>query len=122
MFWERFYSLCQRVGKKPNPVGKEIGLSSGIISKWKAGGIPNGETLMKLSNYFNVSVDYLLGISSSIEIKDSDIEPLYSDIEIKNKIYNNLEKLNSSGLANVEEYSEYLTSKLKYQKEEQQDT
>lgn len=122
MFWERFYSLCQRVGKKPNPVGKEIGLSSGIISKWKAGGIPNGETLMKLSNYFNVSVDYLLGISSSIEIKDSDIEPLYSDIEIKNKIYNNLEKLNSLGLANVEEYSEYLTSKLKYQKEEQQDT
>ena len=122
MFWERFYSLCQRVGKKPNPVGKEIGLSSGIISKWKAGGIPNGETLMKLSNYFNVSVDYLLGISSSIEIKDSDIEPLYSDIERKDKIYNNLEKLNSSGLANVEEYSEYLTSKLKYQKEEQQDT
>ena len=122
MFWERFYSLCKRVGKKPNPVGKEIGLSSGIISKWKAGGIPNGETLMKLSSYFNVSVDYLLGISSSIEIKDNDIEPLYSDKEMKNKINNNLEKLNSLGLANVAEYSEYLTSKLKYQNDEPQNT
>ena len=49
MFWERFYSLCLRNGKRPNPVGKEIGLSSGIISKWKSGGIPNGETLMKLA-------------------------------------------------------------------------
>ena len=73
MFWERFYSLCLRMGKKPNPVGKEIGLSSGIISKWKAGGIPNGETLMKLSKYFNVSVDYLLGMSPTIEITETDI-------------------------------------------------
>ena len=61
MFWKRFYNLCMRSGKRPNPVGKEIGLSSGIISKWKNGGIPNGETLMKLAKYFDVSVDYLLG-------------------------------------------------------------
>ena len=61
MFWDRFFALCQRNGKKPNPVGKEIGLSSGIISKWKNGGIPTGETLIKLARYFDVSVDYLLG-------------------------------------------------------------
>ena len=35
MFWERFYNLCLRNGKRPNPVGKEIGLSSGIISNGK---------------------------------------------------------------------------------------
>ena len=75
MFWERFYGLCMRVGKKPNPVGKEIGLSSGIISKWKAGGIPNGETLMKLSRYFNVSIDYLLG-NEKMEDKEPDSERL----------------------------------------------
>jgi len=117
MFWERFYSLCQRVGKKPNPVGREIGLSSGIISKWKAGGIPNGETLMKLSKYFNVSVDYLLGISPSIEIKETDMAPLFSDIELKSQITKNIDKLNSIGLAYIAEYSDYLTTKLKYQKD-----
>ena len=114
MFWERFYGLCMRVGKKPNPVGKEIGLSSGIISKWKAGGIPNGETLMKLSRYFNVSIDYLLGISTTIEIKETDLEPVLSDHELKKQITFNSNNLNSIGLSHLAEYSEYLASKDKY--------
>jgi transcriptional regulator with XRE-family HTH domain len=118
MFWERFYGLCQRVGKKPNPVGKEIGLSSGIISKWKAGGIPNGETLMKLSKYFNVSVDYLLGISPQIEIKENFLKPIYTDTDLKRQILDDLDCLNSVGLAYLAEYSDYLITRLKYQKEE----
>ena len=114
MFWERFYSLCQRIGKKPNPVGKEIGLSSGIISKWKSGGVPNGATLMKLSKYFNVSTDYLLGISPSVEIDETDMVPVQSATELKATIGVNIEKLNSIGLAYLSEYSEYLKSKDKY--------
>ena len=62
MFWQRFYDICLAHGTKPNPVAKEIGISSGILTKWKNNGaLPNGETLMKLANYFNCSVDYLLG-------------------------------------------------------------
>lgn len=114
MFWERFYSLCQRVGKKPNPVGKEIGLSSGIISKWKSGGIPNGVTLMKLSKYFGVSADYLLGISPSVEIDETDMVPVLSATELKASVNVNVEKLNSIGLAYLVEYSDYLVSKDKY--------
>lgn len=61
MFWERFYSLCQEIGKKPNPVGKEIGVSSGAITKWKNGTIPPADTLLSIAEYFHVSLDYLLG-------------------------------------------------------------
>ena len=117
MFWERFYSLCLRIGKKPNPVGKEIGLSSGIISKWKAGGIPNGETLMRLSKYFNVSVDYLLGMSPTIEIKETDIEPILTEKELKDQIIKNANNLNSIGLSYLAEYSDYLSTKIKYLKD-----
>ena len=35
MFWERFYNLCLQKNTKPNPVAKEIGISSGIVTKWK---------------------------------------------------------------------------------------
>lgn len=114
MFWQRFYGLCLRNGKKPNPVGREIGLSSGIISKWKAGGIPNGETLMKLSKYFNVSTDYLLGLSNNIEISEQEIQPYLPDKELKKSIVKSCEKLNSNGLAHLEEYAAYLSSTDRY--------
>ena len=68
MFWERFSQLCDEHGIKPNPLAKEIGISSGIITKWKtAGTLPNGETLKKLASYFGCSVDYLLGFSEDAE-------------------------------------------------------
>lgn len=41
---------------------KEIGISSGIVSKWKISGILlNEETLIKIADYLNRSIDYLLG-------------------------------------------------------------
>lgn len=71
-FWEIFSKLCVQVGKRPNPVVKEIGVSSAAIANWKAGSIPNGETLMKIADYFNVSVDYLLGrTDESVKVIDS---------------------------------------------------
>ncbi len=71
MFWERFYDLCVKNDTKPNPVAKDIGISSGVLTKWKTeGNYPNGETLLKLAAYFDCSVDYLLGLSTDIK-KDS---------------------------------------------------
>jgi len=60
-FWEVFKELCDKSGKRPNPVGKEIGVSSATIAKWKAGSVPNGETLVMIADYFGCSTDYLLG-------------------------------------------------------------
>ena len=68
MFWERFYELCEKRSIKPNPLAKEIGISSGIITKWKSGGIPNGEMLIKLADYLDCSVDYLLGRTDNPEV------------------------------------------------------
>ena len=73
MFWERLYYLCTKHSCKPNTVAKAIGLSTAIATKWKNGTIPNGETLTKIADYFNCSVDYLLGrtdISKIIDISN----------------------------------------------------
>lgn len=61
MFWEIFSKLCSQRGKSPNAVAKELKISSGSVTNWKNGTIPNNSALLKLANYFNVSVDYLLG-------------------------------------------------------------
>ncbi len=63
-YWEIFSKLCHDIGKKPNPVGEEIGVSTATITKWKNGAIPNGAILLKVADYFNVSTDYLLGRTS----------------------------------------------------------
>ena len=61
MFWERFYALCVQAGQKPNPVCSTLGFSSATATKWKSGSVPNGEALLKIAQYFDVSIDYLLG-------------------------------------------------------------
>lgn len=62
MFWDRFYNLCLARGTKPNPVAKEAGVSSGAVTKWKTTGtLPSGETLIRIADRLDCSVDYLLG-------------------------------------------------------------
>lgn len=69
MFWERFYSMCAKKGVEPNPVAREIGISSGIVTKWKtARTLPNGETLIKIADYLDCSVDYLLGRTDNPDV------------------------------------------------------
>ena len=61
MFWERFAELCEKKITSPNAVAKIIGVSNATSTKWKNGTIPNGETLNKIADYFDCSIDYLLG-------------------------------------------------------------
>lgn len=61
MFYPRLLALCAERGVKVTNVVAEMNMGSGNLSKWKAGGIPKGDTLSKLADYFQVSTDYLLG-------------------------------------------------------------
>ncbi len=61
MFWDRYYELRSKNKTKPNPVAATLGISFGVVTKWKQGTIPNGETLIKLADFLNCSIDYLLG-------------------------------------------------------------
>ena len=61
MFYDNFVRLCNSVNKSPSAVVLEVGLQKSTVTRWKNGSIPTDATAMKLANYFNVSVDYLLG-------------------------------------------------------------
>ena len=61
MFWNNFTQLCASKGLSPNGVAKELSISSGSVTKWKTGTIPQNGTLKKIAIFFDVSVDYLLG-------------------------------------------------------------
>ena len=62
MFWETFSNLCMKKGMSANAVAKELKIASGTVSEWKNGKrIPQAATLKKIADFFDVSVDYLLG-------------------------------------------------------------
>ena len=60
-FWNNYLELCNNVGKSPNAVAKEIGVSSAAISAWKAhpDRVPQDRMLLKVANYFGVTVEEL---------------------------------------------------------------
>lgn len=61
MFKERFNKLCAAKGMSPNAVCSSIGLSNSAYSKWTENTIPRPIVLLKLSEFFGVSVAYLKG-------------------------------------------------------------
>lgn len=61
MFWKIFLEICTERGESPNGVAKKIGIASCSVTSWKNGGSPRDSTLLKIADYFGVSVDYLLG-------------------------------------------------------------
>ena len=64
MFWDNFIKLCEQINKSPTAVISELGISRGSVTHWKAGKVPHHATLLKIADYFNVTVDYLLGSSA----------------------------------------------------------
>ena len=61
MFWKKLLELCAKNSTTPSAVCKTLGLSNATATHWKQGAQPNPATLTKVANFFNVSVDYLLG-------------------------------------------------------------
>lgn len=68
MFWERLIIMCDKHNCKPNTIAKAIGLSTAVATKWKNGTLPNGESLIKIADYLDCSIDYLLGRTEAMEI------------------------------------------------------
>ena len=69
-FWEKYSTLCVSNKQSANGVAKILGIASSTVTSWKNGVIPNGETLEKIAQYFDVSIEYLM-TDDEIDIKPS---------------------------------------------------
>ena len=71
VFIDTFSALCDKNNISMNKACIEIGISRTSTAKWKNGSVPNGTTLNKIADYFDVSVDYLLGKEDSPAVQPS---------------------------------------------------
>jgi len=61
-FSQRLSILIEEKGITAYRLRKDLKLSNSIVTYWMDGTrLPNGESLIKLANYFDVSIDYLVG-------------------------------------------------------------
>lgn len=66
MFGQRIKELRKKIGLSQEELGQHFSISGPAVSKWESGDSePDNKTLLKLSDFFGVSVDYLLRDSSS---------------------------------------------------------
>lgn len=61
MFKKIFTELCTQKGIAPTVVCQKVGLSNATYSCWTEDSVPRQTTLLKIADYFGVSVNYLLG-------------------------------------------------------------
>ena len=61
MLFDKVKDLCAEREISVSKLASELSLSNSVATKWKKGAVPDGTTLLKIAEYFDVSVDYLLG-------------------------------------------------------------
>ena len=73
MLSEKLYKLRKNSGLSQEQLAEKLSVSRQAISKWESGtAVPESEKLVTISNYFGVSVDYLLKDDEEDKGKDTD--------------------------------------------------
>lgn len=115
MFQKRIKELRMRAGFSQKALAEKLFISQQSVGKWESGiSKPSPETLSKLASLFDVTTDYLLGITDepkrNFTVSFSDIDPQISSILEKAK------QLNAQGLERLEQYADDLISSGNYGK------
>lgn len=110
MFDERLKLLRKKCGYTQISLAETLGVSKGTVAMWETGKrTPDFETLIRLSDLFDVRTDYILGKSndsSSAKLSDDDIEQLgrwelesvYTDLM---KLYLSLDSFGQKDVENL---------------------
>ena len=63
-FASRLHDLIQELGLSKREFARQVGVSATSVSDWVSGKIqPNAESIYLICKKFNVSADYLLGLT-----------------------------------------------------------
>ena len=64
---EKLYELRKKSGLSQEQLAEQLGVSRQAISKWESGkAVPESSTLISISKYFNVTLDYLMKEDGSV--------------------------------------------------------
>lgn len=71
IIFTRIKGLCEKKGITINKLESEIGMGQYSITRWKTSSSPTVDKLLRVAQYFGVSLDYLTGLSSIKQTAES---------------------------------------------------
>ncbi|CUB11989.1 HTH-type transcriptional regulator Xre [Bacillus cereus] len=84
IFGRNLRNLRNLQGLSLNALGKELGVTGSAISSWELGNKePNFDMLIKVANYFKVSIDYML----NHQVFDNEAQKKEVVSQLANEIY-----------------------------------
>jgi transcriptional regulator with XRE-family HTH domain len=99
---DNIFALLEKRGMTNKEFAEALGLSTGNVSDWKVGRTkPSLEVLIKISDYLETSIDFLLG-------------RYFSDTDKETEFNFNFHSLNASGKQRLFEYTDDLAQLEKY--------
>ncbi|MBE7044677.1 MAG: helix-turn-helix transcriptional regulator [Ruminococcaceae bacterium] len=82
--YEIFAKLLQLHGVTAYRVSKETGISQTTFSAWKNGiSVPKQEKLEKIADYFDVSIDYLMGRDETVSDEDLELNAYLEELRTR---------------------------------------
>lgn len=84
MFYDRFKLLCQRKNISCTKAATEMGLSNSTPTKWKkTAANPDSSTISRIADYFEVPVEYVMGVSADSQIDEANFRLAELEKELK---------------------------------------
>ena len=105
-FKENFTRLCMKQNEAPTNVCVKLGYSNATYSQWTDETVPRKSTLIKIADYFGVTVDDLLA-----EPQETKKSPSVSDEDIKFALFGGDEEVTPEMWDDVRKYVEFVKSK-----------
>lgn len=111
--FERIKELADKQGKSLQKVSEELGFSSNYLYQLKRQ-TPAADKLIKLSKYFNVSVDYLLGLTQDNTVHEANGVLIGGVMFSESELKRILEMLEGNG-ATIQDYASWVKDESEYQ-------
>lgn len=110
MFKQKFIELCNKRNESPSSVCRKVGITPATFSGYTDESVPRKATLMRIADYFGVTVDYLLGKEETKKAT-----PDYSDVKVA--LFGGDGEVTDEMWDEVKQFADYV--KAKYLKEKQ---
>lgn len=111
MFKEIFIRLCNEKGVTPSKACRDVNIAPATFSCWDENSVPRQATLLRIADYFGVTVDYLLGKEQ--EKKPSEAEDLE---ELRVALFGGDTEVTPEMWEEVKQFARFVAMKKKQEK------